>query len=81
MTVLGPTWTRIVKAGDADCVVTVGEHALFVRRVDGSEPTEAEHRAALAEALGRAVAEIGVLRAGLEQEAAHRPSDVQEPRP
>ena len=75
MTVLGKTWTRIVKTGDVDCIVTVGKHAMLVRRVDGSEPTEAEHRKALVEALGQAVAQIRVLR-GLVA-----PALAQEPRP
>lgn len=50
-------WTRTVKTGQVNCVVTVGDHALRVRRTDNSAPTEEEHRAALAEALGMAVKE------------------------
>lgn len=41
--------------------VNVGAHALYVERADGGEATEAEHRAALVEALGVAVARMRAL--------------------
>lgn len=60
------TWIWTGTAGNAPARVTVGRAALYVDRTDGVEVTEAVHRAALAEALAAAVAEVRKLKAELD---------------